>query len=74
MEILPVFNWHVPDMETGLIMFIHINQGFGTQNAEGYRLLDLCAALDLAMTCTYSKKQDTQVISYKSGSSFIQLD
>ena len=29
------------------------NQGFGTRNIEGFRLLDLCTAVNLANTNTY---------------------
>ena len=50
---------------------VHGNQCFSTRNTEGFRLVNLCTAVNLANTNTYFKKQDT--IAYKSGSFTKQL-
>ena len=62
-----VFNVMRGDIQTGG------TQGFGTDNA-GFCLLHFCPAVNLAITNTYFKKQQTQSITWKSSSSTTQTD
>ena len=48
--------------------------GFGSCNADGTRILDLCTAADLAITNTYFTKAESHLVNYHFGSSCTQVD
>ena len=53
---------------------VHGGCGFDSCNANGIRILDLCAAANLAITNTYFMKPDSHLVTYRSGNSCTQLD
>ena len=67
------FNGHVGQDSNGFDG-VHGNLGYGSRNAEGIRLLDLCVALDLAITNTFFTKSQNKLIPYKSGHASTQVD
>lgn len=48
--------------------------GFGNQNVEGKRILDMCKDHELKIVNTYFKKDREKLITYKSGGAETQLD
>ena len=62
------FNGHVGKAREG---FNRVNggRGFGSHNADGIRIPDLCAAANLAITNTYLMKPDSHLITYQSSDS-----
>ena len=66
-------NGHVGKLSTGFDN-IHGGHGFGNLNREGTRILDLCAAANLAVANTYFEKPVSQLITYQSGNITTQVD
>ena len=62
------FNWYV-ERYANRYENVHGNQGFSTRNIEGFRLLDLCTAVNACF-----KTQGTQLITSKSSLYTAQLD
>ena len=66
------FNGHVgkaPECFNG----VHSRHGFGSHNADGIRILALCAATNLAITNTYFMKPDSHIVTYQSGNYALKL-
>ena len=53
---------------------IHGGHGYGIRNSEHIRVLELCAAADLAITNTYFTKCDSQLLTYHSHNACSQID
>ena len=53
---------------------LHGEHGFGSRNADGTRILDMCVAADLAITNTFFSKSDSRLITYRSGANYSQID
>ena len=53
---------------------VHGGRGFGSRNADGKRILDLCEVANLAITNAYFMKPDSHLITYRSGNSCVQVD
>ncbi|KAM2399376.1 hypothetical protein ACFXTH_035947 [Malus domestica] len=66
-------NGHV-GRETGNYEGFHGGHGFGERNEDGEAILDFAMAYDLFLANTFFKKREEHVITYKSGSSKIQID
>ena len=62
------FNGHVGKAPEGF-NGVHGGCGFGSRNADGTRILDLCTAANLAITNTYCMKPDSHLVTYRSGNS-----
>ena len=67
------FNVHVGQHNQGFSRH-HGGYGYGTQNQEGLRVLNLCAATDLAVTNTFFRKRNSQLVTYNSGRCTTQVD
>ena len=67
------FNGHVGKAAEGF-NGVHGGCGFGSCNADGTRILDLCIAVNLAITNTYFMKPDSHLVTYRSGNSCTQVD
>ena len=67
------FNGHVGKAPEGF-NGVHGGHGFGSRNADGTRILDLCTAANLAISNTYSMKPDIHLVTYRSGNSCMQVD
>ena len=52
----------------------HCGYGYGTRNQEGMRVLDICAVTDLAVTNTFFRKRNSQLVTYNSGGCTTQVD
>ena len=52
----------------------HGEYGYETRNQEGIRILDLCAANDLAFTNTLFRKRNSRLVTYSSGGCPTQID
>ena len=59
------FNGHVGQHSQGFNRH-HGGYGYGTANQEGMRILDICAANDLALTNTFFKIINSQLVTYNS--------
>ena len=57
------FNGHVGKAPKGF-NGVHGEHGFGSDNVDGIRILDLCAAANLAITNTYFMKPDSHLATY----------
>ena len=66
-------NGHVGRASDGFYL-LHSGHGFGTRNADGTRILDMCVAADLAITNTFFCKSDSTLITYRSGTDLSQID
>ena len=53
---------------------VHGRHGFGSQNADGTRILDLCTAANLTITNTYFMKLDSHLVTYCSVNSCTHVD
>lgn len=53
---------------------LHGWKGYGHQNPDGTRTLDMCTTANLAITNTYFSKPDITLFTYKSGTSLSQID
>ena len=67
------FNGHVGKAPEGF-SGVHGGRGFGSGNADGTRILDLCTTANLAVTNTYFMKPDSHLVTYRSGNSCTQVD
>ena len=67
------FNGHVEKAPEGF-NGVHGGRGFGSRNADGTRILDLCTAANLAISNTYFMKPDSHLVTYHSGNSCMQVD
>ena len=56
------------------MVIVHGGRGFGSGNADGTRILDLCTTANLAVTNTYFMKPDSHLVTYRSGNSCTQVD
>ena len=66
-------NGHVGHHSQGFSQH-HGEYGYGTRNQEGMRILDLCAATDLAFTNTLFRKRYSRLVTYSSGDCLTQVD
>ena len=57
------FNGHACQHSQGFSQH-HDRYGYGTWNQEAMRILDLCAATDLAVTNTFFRKGNSQLVTY----------
>ena len=53
---------------------IHGGHGYGIRNAEGTRILDMCAATNLVVANSFFKKDNNKLITYSSGNTNTQID
>ena len=67
------FNSHVSQHSQGFSRY-HGGYCHETWNQEGKRILDLCAATDLAVTNTFLRKRNSQQVTYNSGGWATQVD
>ena len=67
------FNGHVGQHSQGL-SWHHGGCAYGTWNQERMRILDLCAATDLAVTNTFLRKRNSQLVTYNSGGYANEVD
>ena len=67
------FNSHVGQHSQGFSQH-HSGYGYGAWNQERMRILDLCAATDLAVTNTFFRKRNSQLVTYNSGGCTTQVD
>ena len=67
------FNGHVGNVPEGFDG-VHGGSGFDSRNADGIRILHLCAAANLAITNTYFIKLDSHLVTYRFGNSCTQVD
>ena len=66
-------NGHVGKTSSGF-EGVHGGHGCGVRNPEGTRILKLCAAADLVITNTYFTKRDSQLLTFRSGNAYSQID
>ena len=66
-------NGHVGKTSSGF-EGVHGGHGCGVRNQEGTRILELCAAADLVITNTYFTKRDSQLLTFRSGNAYSQID
>ena len=74
-EYLPVcvdLNSHVGKPPEGF-NGVNSKRGFGSCNADGTIIVDLCTVGNLAKTNTYFMKQDKYLVTYRSGNSCTQV-
>ena len=57
------FNGHVSQHSQGFSRH-HGGYGYGTRNQEVMRIPDLCVATDLAVTNTFFRKRNSQLVTY----------
>ena len=67
------FNGHVGVKVDGYHR-VHGGSGFGVRNESGRDLLDFASAHDLMVVNTFFKKRDDQLISFRSGGRYTQID
>ena len=67
------FNGHVGQHSQGF-SWHHGRYGYGIQNQEGIRILNLCVATDLAVTNTFFRKRSSQLVTYNSRECAAQID
>ena len=67
------FNGHVGKAPEGF-NGVHGGHGFGSHNADGTRIFDLCTAANLAITNTHFMKSDSHLVTYGSANSCSQVD
>ena len=53
---------------------VHVRRGFGSRNFDGTRILDLCAAANLAIKNTFFLKQDNHLVTYRPRNPCTQVD
>ena len=70
--VLGDFNGHLRKAPEGFNR-VHGGRGFGSRNGDGIRILDLCAAANLA-TSTYFMKPNNHLVTYRSRNSCTQVD
>ena len=66
-------NGHVGKTSSGF-EGVHGGHGCGVRNPEGTRILELCAAAYLVITNTYFTKRDSQLLTFRSGNAYSQID
>ena len=67
------FNGHAGQHSQGFSRH-HGGYGYGTRNQEGLRVLDLCAATDLAVTNTFFRKRNSHLVTDNTGGYSNQVD
>ena len=65
-------NGHVGENTSGFDS--HGGHGYGVRNREGIRILEFCAAANLAVTNTFFVKGNNKLITYRSGDNRSQID
>ena len=66
-------NGHVGESGSDYAGF-HGGCGYGQRNNEGLRILDMCAAGNLAISNTFFKKPSNKLVTYQSGDNASQID
>ena len=67
------FNGHIGKAPEGF-SGVHGGRGFGSGNADGTKILDLCTTANLPVTKAYFMKPDSHLVTYRSGHSCTQVD